>query len=208
MPSPDYEVLNHTADIGLRARGATVEDAFLNMARGMMSLIVSEGTRILVREERKIEAEAASLEGLLVAWLSELVYLIDAERFLPGEIGRPRICRGGCGSGSRGGDHDGDHDGYRDGDRDGDHDGGDDGCVRGDSPVGPPFEAGASPSCAAWTISASVRGERIDPERHRMEMEIKGVSYHLLKVASETRAGAGGDQGSSGGWVAQAIFDV
>ncbi|MEW6230139.1 MAG: archease [Bacillota bacterium] len=157
-----YEVLDHTADIGLRAYGKTLEEAFLNMTLGMISLIVPEKGCVLSREERRVEAGAAGLEGLLVAWLSEFVYLVDAERFLPAEIELPHVAREVSS---------------------------DDGLVR-------------------WTISATVRGERVDPTRHGMELEIKGVSYHLLKIEKldEVEGKTGLEPG--GGWVAQAIFDV
>lgn len=169
-----YEILEHTADIGLRAHGSTLEEALLNMARGMMALVVPEPERVLAREERKVEAGAASLEGLLVAWLSELVYVVDAERFLPAEIEPPRVVR----------------------------------------------EPAAERQPERWSISARVRGERLDPARHVLGTEIKGVSYHLLKVEELRGVGEGregeavgevqGEDGRARGasWVAQAIFDV
>ena len=42
-----------------------------------------------------------------------------------------------------------------------------------------------------------VRGERIDPRRHRLHTEVKGVTYHDLCVKQ-----------SSDGWRATVIFDV
>lgn len=43
----------------------------------MMSLILDPG-RVVPREEVDINAEAAELEPLLVRWLSEILFLVDA----------------------------------------------------------------------------------------------------------------------------------
>jgi SHS2 domain-containing protein len=47
------------------------------------------------------------------------------------------------------------------------------------------------------TLRAEVRGEPVDPARHRPAVEVKGATYTMLKVASE-----------NGGWVAQTVLDV
>jgi SHS2 domain-containing protein len=71
-----YEVLEHTADVGVRATGATVEEAFAQATRGLAEIIgawrPNEG------EPVAIEVEADDLGALLVDWLSEILYLHDA----------------------------------------------------------------------------------------------------------------------------------
>jgi SHS2 domain-containing protein len=74
-----YNTFEHTADVGIEARGATLEEAFANAARGMFSIIV-DGSDISAREKREILLEAAmDEEQLLVDWLSELLYVHDVE---------------------------------------------------------------------------------------------------------------------------------
>jgi SHS2 domain-containing protein len=70
----NYEVFDHTADIGIRASGKDANEAFENAALGMFSIITDLDS---VEEigEYKIESEAQDLEQLLVNWLSELLYL-------------------------------------------------------------------------------------------------------------------------------------
>ncbi|MGQ9476590.1 MAG: archease [Actinomycetota bacterium] len=70
--------MEHTADVGIRACGRSREELFANCARGMMSLILDPG-RVVPREEVDIAAEAAELEALLVRWLSEILFLVEAE---------------------------------------------------------------------------------------------------------------------------------
>ncbi len=48
------------------------------------------------------------------------------------------------------------------------------------------------------TLTASAWGERVDPARHQPAVEVKGVSYHELRVASEPH----------GLWIAQCVVDV
>ena len=74
----DFEILDHTADVGIIAYGADLSQAFANAARGLFSLIteLDEVEEVLHRD---IELTASDEESLLVEWLNELVYLFDTE---------------------------------------------------------------------------------------------------------------------------------
>ena len=73
-----YEPLEHTAEAGVIARGATLAEAFANAAEGMYALVLElEGVE--ERQTREIALEAASLEALLVDWLQELVFVTETE---------------------------------------------------------------------------------------------------------------------------------
>ena len=95
MAQPPFEILEHTADVGIVAHGASLEEVFANAAAGMFALMVEpDGVRPL--EERHIDVEGRDREGLLVRWLTELLYYIDAEemlfsRFVVDEIGDRRL---------------------------------------------------------------------------------------------------------------------
>jgi len=79
-----FESFEVTADEGLRAWGRSMEEAFVNAARGMLDLMVDlKGLRPL--ESRRIQVKGKDREALLVAWLSELLYLFEVEGFLPVE---------------------------------------------------------------------------------------------------------------------------
>ena len=77
----EFEVLDHTADVGIEAYGADDGKAFANAARGMFSLMIDLET-VRETEHRDIELTAPDRESLLVAWLSELIYLFDARNLL------------------------------------------------------------------------------------------------------------------------------
>ncbi len=80
--SAPYELIEHTADVGVRARGKDERELFENAARGMLSIIAGE-QEIIESTSREVALEGRDLEELLVSWLGELVFLIDAKEFLP-----------------------------------------------------------------------------------------------------------------------------
>lgn len=78
---PPYEIVEHTADIGIRAHGRSREELFAHMAEGVFSLIVPP-EEVHATQTLPMRAQAEEWEGLLVAWLRELLYLFDTRRFL------------------------------------------------------------------------------------------------------------------------------
>ena len=74
-----FEVLEHTADIGFRARAASLPELFENAAEALAS-IAAEIEDAAPRETYPLEAEGADLESLLVNWLSEVLFKLDGER--------------------------------------------------------------------------------------------------------------------------------
>lgn len=76
-----FEPIDISGDVGMRAFGATAEEAFINEAMGMYSLITDIGS---VGETRKIiiETRSDSLEGLLAGYLNELIFQFDAYGFV------------------------------------------------------------------------------------------------------------------------------
>ena len=76
-----FRVLEHTADIGFEAFGATRKEVFENAGRALMHLIVDLES-IEPRENVAIDARASAPADLLVNWLSEILYLHDTEGWL------------------------------------------------------------------------------------------------------------------------------
>ena len=74
-----FEIVEHTADTGLRAFGRSLPELYENAARGMLSLMVRpESVRPAVEET--VEVEGSDAVDLLVAWLHEILYRFDAQR--------------------------------------------------------------------------------------------------------------------------------
>ena len=80
----NYEVIDHTADIGIKAVGKTLEEAFINAAKGMFDLI-APNDNVDKTEERSFTIEEDDIVMLFKRWLEELLFLFDTEGFLPSE---------------------------------------------------------------------------------------------------------------------------
>ena len=102
MALPPYEILEHTADVGIKAYGQTLPELFVNAARGMIALALeppvvpvllvpsavegsvvegsdAEPQEVRPSECRQLSAHGEDLEELLVHFLSEILYAVDAE---------------------------------------------------------------------------------------------------------------------------------
>jgi SHS2 domain-containing protein len=74
----DFEVIDHTADVGIIAYGADMKQAFANAAKGLFSLI-TDLDKVKEVLHRDAELTATDEESLLVEWLNELIYQFDTE---------------------------------------------------------------------------------------------------------------------------------
>ena len=80
-----YEHLDASGDARVRAVGATLEEAFADAALGMYGLI-TESEGVNAQRSVNVRVEGRSMEGLLVGWLNELVFLFDAYGFIGREV--------------------------------------------------------------------------------------------------------------------------
>jgi SHS2 domain-containing protein len=135
-----YEVFEHTADLGLRVRGATLNELFADAGRGLFSMIVENLADVRPVQSAVIEIKGADREYLLFDWLNELLYRFDSEHQVFSQ-----------------------------------------------------FEV----QVADEGLHAMVRGEPLDPERHRLDHEVKAITYHGLKVRRTKDA-----------WEAEVIVDI
>ena len=135
-----YELLDHTADIGIVAFGRDLPEAFGNAAYAMFD-ILTDTDKIREMDRFDLRVSASNIEELLVTWLDEMLYRYETERLI---------------------------------------------CKR--------FVIDDMDDVS---LRATVFGEKLDPTRHEVKLEIKSVTYHQLKVEK-----------TDDGWRAQVIFDV
>ncbi len=64
------------------------------------------------------------------------------------------------------------------------------------------FEVALEEAEDGWRLSGRIGGERVDPERHFFETEVKAVTLHQFEIKKD--AGEGGDEI----WTAQVVLDV
>jgi len=78
-----YELIDHTADIGVKAFGNNLSECFENAAKAMFD-IITDSSEVENIGQYNIELQADDPEQLLVDWLSELLYLNSAKNLVFG----------------------------------------------------------------------------------------------------------------------------
>jgi SHS2 domain-containing protein len=125
---PKYEYLDHTADVGFMAYGATVEALFAHAAEALIE-VMTPVKDIEPMEEHHLSVDADDLETLMVRWLNELLYQFETTTLLFGHFQVHEIRN--------------------------------------------------------FRLSASCRGEKLDPARHEIRTGIKAVTYHGLYIKEQ-----------------------
>jgi len=120
-----FQLIEHTADIGIIAYGQDLAEAFGNAAYGLFS-IMTDMRRVKQIEARAVELEAKSPEDLLFDWLNHLIYLFDAQQLL--------------------------------------------------------FKRCDVQEFDGRRLKAVCHGEKADPVRHHMKIDVKAATYHMLSV--------------------------
>lgn len=77
-----YRLLEHTADMGIEASGATLEELFAQAAYGLLEIIAG-AAGALSREEKSVTVRGGDTEELLVNWLNEVLYLFETGGLFP-----------------------------------------------------------------------------------------------------------------------------
>lgn len=122
----NYEIIDHTADIGVKAYGNNISEAFENAGKAMFDLI-TDCSKIENIGQYKIELSSFSLEQLLVDWLSELLFLNSAKNLVFGS-----------------------------------------------------FKVNINENI--FCISSNIYGEIYNKSKHKIGVEIKAITYHMLEV--------------------------
>lgn len=76
-----YQPISHTADIGFRVWGKTLEELFANAARALTDCLV-EVSDTQATQTVFVQLTAENREELLVKWLEEVLYHFETESLL------------------------------------------------------------------------------------------------------------------------------
>ena len=69
-----FQIIDHTADIGLIAYGETIQQLFSNAALGMFNLMIKTN-HIAESTQHEIKLRSPDRESLLIDWLNELLFV-------------------------------------------------------------------------------------------------------------------------------------
>ena len=135
-----FELFEHTADLGLRVHANSLQELFIDAARGLLVMHVANPNDVRPLESKTISLTADGPAYLLFDWLSELLYAFETDKLLFSD-----------------------------------------------------FELKIDGN----NLTAICRGEPMDQTRHRMEHEVKAITYHGLRVEQ-----------TASGWEAEVIVDI
>ncbi len=85
-----FQVFEHTADIGLDVHAEDLDTLFQDAARGLFEIVRGDNP-VAPAKSFQVEAEAKELDRLLVRFLNEFVYLIDAEGVVFQDVSDTRV---------------------------------------------------------------------------------------------------------------------
>ncbi|ASJ11193.1 archease [Thermococcus sp. P6] len=81
----EWEHYEHTADVGIRGYGSTLEEAFEAVALALFDVMV-DVRKVEKRECHELEVEGEDLMGLLYSFLEELLVLHDVKGLVFGDF--------------------------------------------------------------------------------------------------------------------------
>jgi len=77
-----FELFEHTADIGIRARAETLETLLADAARGLFSVIAANLDAVRPLEALNLKIKGKDHDDLLFDWLDELLYTFNSKHLL------------------------------------------------------------------------------------------------------------------------------
>ena len=80
-----FRLLEHTADMGIEATGDSLEEIFIEAARGLRSMIFGDSP-ITAAQEVPVEIHGADNGELMVGLLSEILYLFEVRGLAPADF--------------------------------------------------------------------------------------------------------------------------
>jgi len=94
MMKKKYKFINHTADVGIKVWGESLESLFENAAYSMFD-ILTELDKVKAKESLRVEIEGKRTDELLVDWLRNLLYKFNGEGYLLREFNIEEISKKG-----------------------------------------------------------------------------------------------------------------
>ncbi len=80
-----YQIIDHTADLGIIVKGPDVENLFILAAQAMTDIMV-KGDISEKTATRDVLVEGEDFPDLMVRWLGEILYLFEGENLIVDSI--------------------------------------------------------------------------------------------------------------------------
>lgn len=84
--SSGHQFLDHTSEIVVRLHAASFPELIAEAARAFAGLVPADAVGRDAPDARELTLEGSDPAAMLVDWMNELVFLAEAERWIPSEI--------------------------------------------------------------------------------------------------------------------------
>ncbi|MEO0279139.1 MAG: archease [candidate division WOR-3 bacterium] len=81
-----YRLINPKADIGIEVWGNSVKELFEESVRALIDLYSINKKSVAETKEITVSVEGIDLEDLLVSVLNQVIFLVDAKKFIPIDV--------------------------------------------------------------------------------------------------------------------------
>lgn len=78
-----YRLLEHTADMGIEAQADSLAALFVYIAQGLLEILFDTPCLPSAGQRLPVALHRADTEELLVAWLGEILFLVEQRDFCP-----------------------------------------------------------------------------------------------------------------------------
>lgn len=78
----EYEFINHTADLGIKVRGETLAELFVNSAFAMFDIMMEDIRKVKSAKKVRIKIPGGEKEDLLFDWLRELLSRFNIDKLV------------------------------------------------------------------------------------------------------------------------------
>jgi len=82
VPPPQWEYLDHTADVQIHSWGGSLKESFEHAAMGMFGYMTTDYSKVDMKQVHTIEVQSDDMMNLLYHFLDEFLFLFSAEPFL------------------------------------------------------------------------------------------------------------------------------
>lgn len=77
-----YQIIDHTADIGIKVEAKDLEQLFVDAAAALTDLLITQKREYIPSIDVPIEIRAPALDQLLVRWLQEMLFVFETRRLV------------------------------------------------------------------------------------------------------------------------------
>lgn len=85
MSTQPFEIVSHTADIAMAVRGRTLAELMANAGCALYFMLLG-ACNPTEQIEKTVVVDSIDRDALLVDWLNELIYMVDAEQLAFGRF--------------------------------------------------------------------------------------------------------------------------